>query len=79
MATIQLPRDFKEFLSLLNEKETDYLLIGGYAVASYRYVRATADTDIWVAISKENAQKILDALAEFGVTNVSKERFRSSL
>lgn len=29
----RLPQDFKEFLSLLNTPEMDYLLLGGYAVA----------------------------------------------
>ena len=35
MAT-RLPRDFKEFLKLLDRHGVDYLLIGGYAVAYYR-------------------------------------------
>ena len=43
MAMIQLPPDFKDFLRLLNEKEVEYLLIGGYAVAHYGYIRATSD------------------------------------
>ena len=43
MAMIQLPPDFKNFLRLLNEKEVEYLLIGGYAVAHYGYIRATSD------------------------------------
>ena len=30
-----LPRDFKEFLKLLNEADAQYLLIGGYAVGYY--------------------------------------------
>ena len=28
MATILLPRDFKEFLQLLNEHQVEYLLMG---------------------------------------------------
>ncbi len=27
------PNDFKEFMRLLNEKNVDYLVVGGYAVA----------------------------------------------
>jgi hypothetical protein len=42
MATTRLPPDFKEFLRLLNEKQVEYLLIGGYAVGYYGYPRATA-------------------------------------
>jgi hypothetical protein len=42
---------------LLNEKRVEYLLIGGYAVGYYGYVRATADMDVWLALNRENAAK----------------------
>lgn len=61
-----LPSDFKDFLRLLNSKQVEYLLIGGYAVGYYGYARATADIDIWIAINPENAQKVVDAIREFG-------------
>jgi predicted nucleotidyltransferase len=63
---IRLPKDFKELLQLLNSKRIDYLVVGGYAVALYGYPRATGDLDIWVAISKNNAQKTVEALKKFG-------------
>lgn len=63
---IHLPQDFKELLQLLNSKKIEYLVVGGYAVAFYGYPRATGDIDIWIAISKENAHKIVEALKEFG-------------
>lgn len=63
---IRLPKDFKEFLQLLNSKRIEYLVIGGYAVALYGYPRATGDMDIWIAISKDNAHKLVAALKEFG-------------
>ena len=63
---IHLPQDFKELLQLLNSKKIEYLVIGGYAVAFHGYPRATGDMDIWVAISKENARKTVEALKEFG-------------
>lgn len=62
----QLPRDFKEFLQLLNSKEVDYLLVGGYAVGYYGYPRATGDMDIWIAMHPRNAQKVVAVLQEFG-------------
>jgi hypothetical protein len=46
---ISLADDFKDFLKLLNSKQVEYLLIGGYAVGHYGYPRATGDLDIWVA------------------------------
>jgi hypothetical protein len=66
-----LPRDFKEFLKLLNEADAQYLLIGGYAVGYYGYPRATADLDIWIAISPNNADKMLRAFRQFGMTDPS--------
>lgn len=63
---IHLPKDFKELLQLLNSKKIKYLVVGGYAVALYGYPRATGDIDIWIAVSKTNAQKILEAVKEFG-------------
>jgi len=61
-----LPKDFKELLQLLNSKKIEYLVVGGYAVALYGYPRATGDMDIWIAISKDNAHKTVEALKEFG-------------
>jgi len=66
MAIIHLPNDFKEFLKLLNAHQVEYLLVGGYAVGYHGYPRATADIDIWVAISPDNADRIVVVLREFG-------------
>ena len=73
----QLPRDFKEFLQLLNSKEVDYLLVGGYAVSYHGYPRATGDMDIWIAIHPRNAGKVVEALKEFGfgLPNLSQDLF----
>src|SRR5512146_3028480 len=66
MATIHLPRDFKEFLRLLNAHNVEYLLIGGYAVNYHGYPRATADMDVWIAVHPTNADRVVAALKEFG-------------
>jgi len=68
MGTIKLTPDFKEFLKLLNSNEVEYLLIGGYAVGYYGYPRPTGDMDIWIARTPDNAQRVVDALREFGFT-----------
>lgn len=74
---IQLPKDFSEFLKLLNSKQIEYLLIGGWAVGYYGYPRATGDMDIWVSRKTENALKLTDAFIEFGfdVPDLSTELF----
>jgi predicted nucleotidyltransferase len=77
MATINLPRDFREFLKLLNVHKVGYLLVGGYAVAFHGYPRATADMDIWVAVDPINAERLVAVLKEFGfdVDELSPELF----
>ncbi|MCP4112522.1 MAG: hypothetical protein GY749_44520 [Desulfobacteraceae bacterium] len=66
MDTIRLPKDFSDFLKLLNSHEVEYLLIGGFAVGFHGYPRATGDMDIWIAVSPENAGKMINLLKEFG-------------
>jgi hypothetical protein len=61
-----VPEDFKEFLKLLNARRVEYLVIGGFAVAHYGYIRPTADMDVWVGMSVRNGQAITEALKEFG-------------
>ncbi len=69
MAEQTLPDDFKEFLKLLNENDVEYLLIGGYAVGFHGYPRATADMDIWVRISPDNAARLVDVFSRFGMSD----------
>ena len=78
MADQLLPDDFKEFLKLLIEANVSYLLIGGYAVGYHGYPRATADMDIFVAVSRENSSKLVEVFAKFGMkdTNLTPELFQ---
>ncbi len=62
----KLPRDFAEFLSLLNSHSVRYLLIGGYAVGFHGHVRATNDIDIWIDVNADNAERVVSAIREFG-------------
>ena len=77
MATIQLPHDFREFLRLLNAHQVEYLLIGGYAVSYHGYPRATGDMDVWIADRRDNAERLVAVLREFGMdaTQFSPEVF----
>lgn len=61
-----LTRDFREFLQCLNEHGVEYLLIGGHAVAFHGYPRATGDLDVWIAVSRVNAEHMVTALRAFG-------------
>ena len=78
MATIKLTRDFREIIDLLNSNEVEYLLVGGYAVNHYGFVRYTADMDIWVGSSPSNAEKVSATLQTFGFSaeSVPAENFQ---
>jgi hypothetical protein len=72
---LALARDFKEFLKSLNSNRVEYLLIGGYAVGIYGYIRATNDLDIWVNTNPENAANINRALRQFGFAAAASDLF----
>lgn len=61
-----LPDTFSEFLRLLNEHEVRYLLIGGWAVGLHGRGRPTEDLDVFVAVSPDNADRLVTVLREFG-------------
>ena len=65
MPTTRIPRDFKEFLKLLDAHSARYLLIGGYAVNAFGYVRNTVDMDVWIASDADNRLRVLQAIRDF--------------
>lgn len=72
-----LSKEFKEFAKLLNDLKVEYLLVGGYAVVLYGYVRYTGDIDFWVKSSRENANRLVAVLDRFGFgsLNLNSEDF----
>ena len=58
--------DYMDMLKCLNKAEVDYIMVGGWAVNMYGYVRATVDLDIWILADAENARRVYAALVEFG-------------
>ncbi len=63
---MEVQPDFRDMLVLLNEKEVEYLIVGGYALAFHGAPRFTGDIDIFVRPESENASRVLEALAAFG-------------
>lgn len=72
-----LNRNFLEFIRLLEENGVKYLVVGGYAVGVHGFPRYTGDLDVYVAISGENAERMLKVFSAFGFTDldVKKEDF----
>ena len=58
--------DFKELLLAFNAHGVEYLIVGAHALAAYGHVRATKDLDVWVRPDRENAQRVLKGLSDFG-------------
>jgi len=66
---IPIPRDFRDFIALLNERRVRYLIVGGYAVAYHGYPRATGDLDIFIELSRKNAAAMVGVFKSFGFTS----------
>jgi predicted nucleotidyltransferase len=66
ISNMKVEKDYEEFLKLLNKHSVKYCIIGAFAVAFYAKPRYTKDIDIFIEPSKENAEKILKVLKEFG-------------
>lgn len=58
--------DFVDLFAELNAAGAEYLLVGGYALAVHDAPRFTADLDVWVQPSPENASRVHLALVRFG-------------
>lgn len=69
-----LNRHFQDFIELLENLGVRYLVVGGYAVGLHGFPRYTGDLDIFVAISDENADKILEAFSKFGFGDLELRR-----
>jgi len=63
---IELAQDFQDLLIELADADAEFVVVGGYAVAFHGHVRATKDLDVFVRATRENAEKVYRALAEFG-------------
>lgn len=74
---MNLEKDLREFVALLNALDVRYLIVGAFAVAYHGYPRFTGDIDIFVERSHENARRLLDVIEQFGFgdLNISAQDF----
>lgn len=56
----------KEFIAEMIRHQVRFMLIGGYAVIFYGYVRTTGDLDVWLEPSDENKTRFVNLLLELG-------------
>lgn len=67
---MNLQKDLKEFVELLNGLDVRFLIVGAFAVAYHGYPRYTSDVDIFVEKSAENAKLLVRAIDEFGFGDI---------
>ena len=63
-----ISEELSELLSLLNSHRVDFIVVGAHALAFHGIPRFTEDIDFFVAKSKQNIDRLAQALQEFGVT-----------
>ena len=66
VSIMEIRNDFKELLELFNNHKVEYLIVGGYALAFHGAPRFTGDIDLFVRPARENAERIVAALNDFG-------------
>jgi predicted nucleotidyltransferase len=67
---IKLPRDFADFIELLNKYNVRYVVVGSWAVGFHGRPRYTKDIDILIEREESNARQLLLVLQEFGFSSV---------
>ncbi len=63
---METQKDFKELLELLNARNVEFVIVGGYALAFHGAPRYTGDLGVYVKPDDNNAAKVLKALEDFG-------------
>jgi len=59
--------NLREIFKALADAEVDYVVVGGLAVIMHGYLRATADLDLAIGLSPDNAGRGMQALASIGL------------
>ena len=57
---------YKDIFAKLQEKNLEYLVVGGIAVNLHGYSRVTNDLDLLVLMDEKNIRKIVEAIKELG-------------
>lgn len=58
--------DFRDMVLALADEQTEFLLVGAYAVSFHGHARTTGDMDVWVRPTAANASRVRRALVRFG-------------
>jgi hypothetical protein len=67
---VNLQADLKECVGWLLSRHVEFLVVGGHAVAFHGYPRLTEAVDLFVRPTRENGQRIIEALTAFGFASL---------
>jgi hypothetical protein len=61
-----LNHDLKEFVGCLTSNRAEYLIVGALAVSWHGFPRYSGDVDFLIRPTPDNAQRVREALVQFG-------------
>jgi len=65
-----LPKDWIEFIDLLNSRRIEYVIVGAFALSHHILPRNTSAIDFLIRPTRENAGKLVDVLRDFGFASL---------
>lgn len=68
---MRVEKDFEEFIELLKKNEVKYVIIGAYAISFHGHPRNTGDIDFFISNARDNIEKLLTTLKEFGFESLN--------
>lgn len=63
---MHLSNDLREFLTLLNSRRVEYVIVGAHSLAFHGRPRCAGDLAILIGGSRQNGSKIIKLLHDFG-------------
>ena len=63
---MNLEKDLREFIELLNALNVRYMVVGAFALAYHGHPRYTGDIDLFIERTAENADNLMQVIQKFG-------------
>lgn len=63
---MRVSSDYEDLFKTLNAHKIRYLVVGGYAAMYYTQPRYTKDVDVWIIPELNDAQRVYEALKDYG-------------
>jgi len=67
---MEVQPDFRDLLESFHRNGVEFVIVGAYALAFHGVPRSTGDLDLLLKPGRENAERVIAALAEFGFASL---------